>query len=96
VLAVRVLPADKESLLAAEPPKFFITDHYRDYAAILAWLDKVDAREMRELLTDAWRCQAPRGLVKERDAWRASHKAVGPPTARSLKIAFPPCTRELS
>ena len=68
VLAVRVLAADKESLLAADPAKFFITDHYRDYPAILVRLDQVDARELRELLTDAWRCQAPRTLVNEHHA----------------------------
>src|SRR5215475_10205696 len=68
VLAVQVLAADKESLLAADPAKFFITDHYRDYPAVLVRLDKVDARELRELLTDAWRCQAPRTLVNEHHA----------------------------
>ena len=68
VLAVRVRATEKESLLAAEPEKFFTTDHYRGYPAVLVRLDKVDARELRELLTEAWRCQAPRSMVKEFDA----------------------------
>ena len=68
VLAVRVLAAEKEALLAADPEKFFTTDHYRGYPAILVRLDKVDAAELRELLADGWRCQAPRSLVKEFDA----------------------------
>jgi len=38
--------------------------------AVLVRLDKVVARELRELLTDAWRCQAPRTMVKEFDASR--------------------------
>jgi hypothetical protein len=68
VLAVRCPASEKESLLASDPEKFFTTDHYRGFPAILVRLDKVDDRELRELLTDAWRCQAPRKLVKEYDA----------------------------
>ncbi len=29
------------------------------------WLERVDAEELRVLLTDAWRCRAPKRLVKE-------------------------------
>jgi len=68
VLAIRCTAADKESLLASDPEKFFTTDHYRGFPAILVHLDKVDAKELRELLTDAWRIQAPKKLVKEYDA----------------------------
>jgi hypothetical protein len=68
VLAVRCAAADKEGLLASDPEKFFTTDHYRGFPAVLVRLAKVDATELRELLTDAWRCQAPRKLVKELDA----------------------------
>src|SRR5215475_3130055 len=68
VLAVRVVAADKETLLAADPEKFFTTDHYRGYPAVLVRLAKVGTSELRELLNDAWRCQAPRALVKEFDA----------------------------
>jgi hypothetical protein len=68
VLAVRVPATEKQALLDADAEKFFTTDHYNGFPAILVRLAKVDAREMRELLTDAWRCQAPRSLVKEFDA----------------------------
>jgi hypothetical protein len=67
VLAVRCAASEKEGLLASDPEKFFTTDHYRGFPAILVRLAKIDAKEMRELLTEAWRCQAPRKLVKEFD-----------------------------
>lgn len=66
VIAVRVDgPGTKQELLAADPEKFFTTDHYNGYPAILVRLAAVDADELGELLTDAWRCQAPKRLVKE-------------------------------
>ena len=62
VLAVRCAAEEKESLLVLRtsysPP---ITT---EAPAILVRLGKIGERELRGLLTAAWRCQAPRGLVK--------------------------------
>jgi len=64
VLAVRVSgQAGKELLLASDPGKFFTEPHYNGFPAVLVRLAAVDAEELRELLTDAWRCQAPRDLL---------------------------------
>lgn len=68
VLAIRCAASEKDGLLASDPEKFFTTDHYRGFPAILVRLDKIDESELRELLTDGWRCQAPRSLVKKYDA----------------------------
>jgi hypothetical protein len=69
VLAVRVAGAgDKEELLAADPDKFFTEPHYNGFPAVLVRLAAIQPDELRELLTDAWRCQAPRALVKQYDA----------------------------
>jgi hypothetical protein len=69
VLAVRVSgEEEKQTLLAAEPDKFFTDDHYNGYPAILVRLAAIDVDELTELLTDAWRVQAPRKLVKEFEA----------------------------
>ncbi len=63
VLAVRVAgPAEKEELLAADPAKFFTEPHYNGFPAVLVRLAAVDVDELRELLTDAWTCQAPVSL----------------------------------
>jgi hypothetical protein len=69
VLAVRVAnEAEKHELIAADPEKFFTEPHYNGFPAVLVRLPKVGVKELRELLTDAWSCQAPRALVKEYDA----------------------------
>jgi len=62
VLAVRCVADKKEALLASHPGKFFTTDHYQGFLAVLVYLDCVDEQEIRSLLTAAWRCQAPTGL----------------------------------
>ena len=66
VLAIRVAnSAEKETLLAADTEKFFTEPHYNGYPAVLVRLPTIDVDELRELLTDAWRCQAHRSLVEE-------------------------------
>ena len=71
VLAVRVANAgEKEDLLAADGEKFFTEPHYNGFPAVLVRLANIEPDELEELLTDAWRCMAPRALVAEFDAQR--------------------------
>jgi hypothetical protein len=66
VLAVRVDgAATKAELLASDPAVFFTEDHYNGYPAVLVRLAEVSEEELRELLTDAWRVQAPKSLVRD-------------------------------
>jgi hypothetical protein len=54
IFVVRVADEDdKQALLAGEPEKFFTTDHYDGYPAVLVRLDAIDVDELAELLTDA-------------------------------------------
>ncbi|HMJ59476.1 MAG TPA: hypothetical protein VK467_10080 [Gemmatimonadales bacterium] len=63
VIAVRVANLDdKEVLLALDSMKFFTEPHYNGFPAILVRLAAVTVRELRPLITEAWRCQAPKGL----------------------------------
>ena len=59
---------EKDALIASDPRRFFTEKHYNGYAAVLLRLDEVDADELRELLTDAWRVQAPKRLRKQHEA----------------------------
>lgn len=69
VLVVRVASLDdKEFLLGLDPTKFFTEPHYDGYPAVLVRLPAVGVRELRSIITEAWRCQAP----KEPDASRNS------------------------
>ena len=65
VVAVRVADEDeKQALLASGEEKFFTEPHYNGFPAILVRLPLIDPDELEELITDAWRCQAARELVK--------------------------------
>ena len=69
VLAVRVSgEEEKEALIAAAPEVYFTEPHYNGFPAVLVRLEVIDLDELEELLTEAWRIQAPRKLVKEFDA----------------------------
>jgi len=68
VLAVRVAHNEaKDELIAADPEKFFTEPHYYGFPAVLVRLAAVDEVELRELLIDAWRYQAPPALVRATD-----------------------------
>jgi hypothetical protein len=72
VIAVRVAnEAEKQLLLDSDQEKFFTEAHYNGFPAILIRLAAVDTDELEELLTDGWRCTAPRALVKDFDARRS-------------------------
>ena len=63
VIAVRVANLDdKDSLLALNPAKFFTEPHYNGFPAVLVNLPSVTVGELKPLITEAWRCQAPMDL----------------------------------
>jgi hypothetical protein len=59
---------EQEFLLETDPDVYFITDHYRGYAAVLVRLAALKTRECRIRLERAWRVNAPPKLVKAFDA----------------------------
>jgi hypothetical protein len=65
VIAVRVANLyEKDLLLSMDSTKFFTEPHYNGFPAVLVRLDAVESAELEVLITDAWRCQAPKALVK--------------------------------
>lgn len=54
---------DKEFLLASAPAKYFTEPHYNGFRAVLVRLAAVTVRELRPLLEEGWRCQAPKELL---------------------------------
>ena len=69
VIAVRVAGEDtKDALLALDEDVFFSEPHYDGYPAVLIRLPAIDLELLREVLTEAWRCQAPKRLVRAFDA----------------------------
>jgi hypothetical protein len=63
---------ERDHLLRTAPETFHITDHYRDYPAVLVRLPRVRRAQLAELLEDAWRRVAPKQLVAAYDARRAT------------------------
>lgn len=65
VIAVRVSSLDeKQLLLSMDERRFFTEPHYNGFPAVLVRLAEVDTAQLAELITEAWKCQAPRGLVE--------------------------------
>ena len=52
----------KDFLLALDPARFFTEPHYNGFPAVLIRLPAVTARELKPIITEAWRCQAPKDL----------------------------------
>lgn len=66
VLAVRVANLDtKEILLMADERKFFTEKHYNGFPAVLVRLKEIGRTELRALLLDAWKAQAPKKLAAQ-------------------------------
>ena len=65
VIAVRVPNlGHKDAMLSADPKKFFTEQHYNGFPAVLVRLDAVTATDLKILIAEAWRCQAPAELTK--------------------------------
>ena len=56
---------DKEGQIAADPDVYFTTPHYDGYPMVLVRLPKISEKELREILTDAWRLRAPAKVRKD-------------------------------
>lgn len=68
VLAVRVPSPDvKAMLLQSDATIYFTEPHYNGFPAVLVRLPRIGLEELTGLITEAWRCQAPRALVDAYD-----------------------------
>ena len=59
---------ERAYLVESLPDVFHFTDHYRDYAYVLARLSAATPDVLRERLEDAYRAVAPKKLLAELDA----------------------------
>lgn len=82
-IAIRVDFLDRDVLLQLDPAAFYLTDHYRDYPAMLVRLRHARAELLAELLEQAWRHQAPKSLL----AGRAPGSAASAAAPRRPKAA---------
>jgi hypothetical protein len=57
----------KDILLAMDPETFFTEPHYDGFPAVLVRLAAATPARLKQLIEEAWRCQAPKDLVKKFD-----------------------------
>jgi hypothetical protein len=62
-LVVKMDREERAMRIKADPETFYITDHYLNYPWVLMRLSTVRRDDLRELLEDAWRQSAPKGLL---------------------------------
>jgi hypothetical protein len=67
---------EREILMEGEPETFYITEHYRNYPAMLARLANLHPDELRRLLTQTWQKYAPKRIAKQSK----------PPSGRSRSV----------
>jgi hypothetical protein len=66
VVAIRVANlVDKDLLLQRDPDKFFTEPHYDGFPAVLVRLAAIPVRELKPLIIEAWRCQAPKDVRRK-------------------------------
>ncbi|HXN75828.1 MAG TPA: hypothetical protein VN876_04275 [Gemmatimonadaceae bacterium] len=71
VIAVRVAnEGQKNALLSADGKKFFTEPHYDGFPAVLVRLDAVTVKDLKVLIAEAWRCQAPAELAERKQRSR--------------------------
>ncbi|HWE06710.1 MAG TPA: MmcQ/YjbR family DNA-binding protein [Rhizomicrobium sp.] len=56
---------ERDMLLESDPKLFHITNHYRNYPAVLARRTLFDPARLRAMLERRWRAIAPKKLVKQ-------------------------------
>jgi hypothetical protein len=58
----------RDMMLEMDPTTYHITDHYKDYPAVLVRMDRITPDELRTMLERRWRKIAPKKLLKEIEA----------------------------
>jgi hypothetical protein len=60
-----VYTEERERWMKEDPKTFFITDHYKNYPAMLIDLVTVKKKDLQKLLWASWQLRAPKRLLKK-------------------------------
>jgi hypothetical protein len=66
-LAIKCGFEERDFRMRADPRTFFTTDHYRGYPTVLVHLRTVSRADLRDVLEQAWRLNAPKRLIPRYD-----------------------------
>ena len=67
-MSVKASKEEQAALLAESPGVYSLAPYVGRFGWVQVDLSKVDSRELRELVTEAWRRTAPKKLVKQYEA----------------------------
>ncbi|HEY7671016.1 MAG TPA: MmcQ/YjbR family DNA-binding protein [Gammaproteobacteria bacterium] len=67
-LAIRCEFLERDMLLEVAPQVFHLTDHYRNYPAILVDLDAIGREALEDVIENGWRMAASPKAIREFDA----------------------------
>jgi hypothetical protein len=76
---------ERDMLLESDPKLFHITEHYRNYPAVLARMAFLDTAALQGMLERRWRAIAPKKLVRETDAAEKEVDRAKPRRTRNSK-----------
>ena len=82
-LVLRCELFDREMLMQADAETFFITEHYKDYPAVLINLTQLRRAALPQLLEAAWRMVAPAKLIAAFDAQPAGSTPASMPRTKA-------------
>ena len=68
-VVIGCVPIDeREMLIEVDPETFHYTEHYKDYAYVLARMSSLEPEQLRSFLTRQWRKNAPKTWLKKHEA----------------------------
>ncbi|HEY2070409.1 MAG TPA: hypothetical protein VGG48_12705 [Rhizomicrobium sp.] len=73
----------RDMMLELDPKTYHITDHYKDYPAVLVRMERITPDELKLMLERRWRHIAPKKLIKEIDE---KQTLSSPASARSSRV----------
>ena len=65
VFVLRMNIDQRDILATSQPEKFYFTDHYKDYPAVLIRMEAIEREEMQDLLAEAWFFVAPKRVAEK-------------------------------
>ena len=74
---------ERDMLLEADRKTYFITDHYRDYPAVLARRTEIDQKTLKAMLERRWQKLYPKKLMKELGTKKLSSPRKRGPSQRA-------------
>jgi len=57
---------ERDHLIEMDPKTYFITEHYRDYPAVLVRTSRINETMLKKMLERRWRAIAPKKMLRDK------------------------------